>query len=252
MAPSYANLFTDDLEKTLISAARFKPYIWLRCIDDIFMVWTDGEQKLAEFLEYINGAHRSIKFIWEWSWEKVNFLDIQIIDNEGNIDTDLYVKPTDKHQYLVYNSCHPRSCKTSIPYVQAMRLKRICSTLETFDRRAKELADFQMARGYNRNVVQEQIQRARAVPREQALSPRKRENSNRIPFVVSYHPGLSNIGGILRELQPVLDSSDRCKKAVKDLPVMAFQRPKNLKDYLVKARLKPVDSEVKVKGTVEC
>ena len=74
-------------------AARLKPY-------DIFMIWTHGEQKLLEFLEYINGPHNSIKFTWEWSRKKVNFLDIQIINNEGQIDPDLYVKPTDKHQYL--------------------------------------------------------------------------------------------------------------------------------------------------------
>ena len=101
-------------------------------------------------------------------------------------------------------------------------------------------------------MVQQQIQRARVIPREIALTIRRRETRNRIPFVVSYHPGLPNIGGILRELQPVLESSDRFKLAVKDLPVMAFQRPKRRKDYLVRARLKPADSEARVKGTVKC
>ena len=56
----------------------------------------------------------------------------------------------------------------------------------------------------------------------------------------------------MRELQPVLGSSDRCKQAVKDLPVMAFRRPKNLKDYLVRAKLKPANSEERVRGTVKC
>ena len=32
------------------------------------------------------------------------------------ITTDLFVKPTDKHQYLHSASCHPRHCKTSIAY----------------------------------------------------------------------------------------------------------------------------------------
>ena len=133
-----------------------------------------------------------------------------------------------------------------------MRLKRICSTHEAFDRRTQELTEFLIAQGYHRNIVREQIQRARVVPRENASTPRRRENDNRIPFVVSYHPGMPNVGGILRELQAVLESSDRCKQAVKDLPVMAFRRPKNLKDYLVRARLKPANSEAKVKGTVNC
>ena len=107
MAPSCAKLFMDDLEKNLISAARLKPYIWLRYINDIFVIWTHGEQKRLEFLEQINWSHNSITFTWEWSQKKVNFLDIQIINNERQIDTDVYVEPTDKHQYLTYNSCHP-------------------------------------------------------------------------------------------------------------------------------------------------
>ena len=242
----------DDLERKIISASTLKPYMWLRFIDDVFMIWTHGEERLLEFLDFINGFHNSIKFTWEWSQEKVNFLDIQIINNGGQVDTDLYVKPTDKHQYLTYNSCHPRGCKTSIPYAQAMRLKRICSTQEAFERRAEELTEFLVHRGYQRNMVREQVQRARAVPREIALTPRRRGNGNRIPFVVSYHSGLPNIGGILRELQPVLESSERCKQAFKDLPVMAFRRPKSLKDYLVRARLKPADSGVREQGTVKC
>ena len=252
MAPSYANLFMDDLERKIISASTLKPYMWLRFIDDVFMIWTHGEERLREFLDFINGFHNSIKFTWEWSQKKVNFLDIQIINNGGQVDTDLYVKPTDKHQYLTYNSCHSRGCKTSIPYAQAMRLKRICSTQEAFERRAEELTEFLVHRGYQRNMVRLRVQRAGAVPREIALTPRRRENGNRIPFVVSYHPCLPNIGGILRELQPVLESSERCKQAFKDLPVMAFRRPKSLKDYLVRARLKPADSGVREQGTVKC
>ena len=156
VAPSYANLFMDDLERKIISASTLKPYMWLRFIDDVFMIWTHGEERLREFLDFINGFHNSIKFTWEWSQKKVNFLDIQIINNGGQVDTDLYVKPTDKHQYLTYNSCHPRGCKTSIPYAQAMRLKRICSTQEAFERRAEELTEFLVHRGYQRNMVREQ------------------------------------------------------------------------------------------------
>ena len=60
MAPSYANLFMDDLERKIISASTLKPYMWLRFIDDVFMVWTHGEERLREFLDFINGFHNSI------------------------------------------------------------------------------------------------------------------------------------------------------------------------------------------------
>ena len=61
--------------------------------------------------------------------------------------------------------------------------------------------------------------------------------------MVTYHPGLPNIGGILRELHPLLHISNRCKQAIQDLPMMAFRRPKSLRDYLVRAKLRPLDRE---------
>ena len=71
-------------------------------------------------------------------------------------------------------------------------------------------------------------------------------------MVVTYHPGLPNIGAILRELQPLLHCSDKCRKAVKEIPMMAFRRPKSLGDYLVHAKLQSTRSEDKPGGTVQC
>ena len=47
-APNYANLFMDRFET--------KALIWLRFIDDIFMIWTHGEDNLNEFIKYLNGS----------------------------------------------------------------------------------------------------------------------------------------------------------------------------------------------------
>ena len=111
MAPAYANLFMHDLESQLLDLAPVKPYLWLRYIDDVFMIWTAREEQLQEFLEWINNYHDTIKFTWDWSRKTVNYLDVQVINNNGVIETDLYTKPTDKHQYLFHTSCHPKGCK---------------------------------------------------------------------------------------------------------------------------------------------
>ena len=131
MAPAYANLFMHDLESQLLDLAPVKPYLWLRYIDDIFMIWTAAEEQLQELLQWINQYHDTIKFTWDWSRTNVNYLDVQVINNNGVIKTDLYTKPTDKHQYLFHTSCHPKGCKESISYAQALRLRRICSTSAT-------------------------------------------------------------------------------------------------------------------------
>ena len=100
-----------DLESQLLDLAPVKPYLWLRYIDDIFMIWTVGEEQLQKFLQWINQYHDTIKFTWDWSRKTVNYLDVQIINNNGIIETDLYTNLTDKHQYLFHTSCRQRVLK---------------------------------------------------------------------------------------------------------------------------------------------
>ena len=78
---------------------------------------------------------------------------------EGVIETDLFVKPTDSHQYLQSSSCHPFHCKKGIPYSQALRLNRICSFDNSFS--YNDLGRFLLERGYSSKLVRKEILRAR-------------------------------------------------------------------------------------------
>ena len=116
-----------------------QPLSWFRFIDDVDMKWTHGDKELDEFLEHVNSIHPSIKFTHEVSKTKMSFFDTTTTVKEGNITTDLYSKPTDKHQYLSPNSCHPMHCFKSIPFSQAIRVKQICSTVQTNKQRLSTL-----------------------------------------------------------------------------------------------------------------
>ena len=108
-------------------------------IDDIFFLWEHGENKLKSFIDKINKAHPTVKFTAEWSKTSINFLDVTVSLIEGVIETVLFVKPTDSHQYLQSSSCHPFHCKKGIPYSQTLRLNRICSETNSFDKRCNDL-----------------------------------------------------------------------------------------------------------------
>ena len=84
------------------------------------MIWQHGEEKLKEFLKILNSCHPTIKF----TADKVNFLYIEVIRSENKLLTDLYIKPTDTHQYLEFSSCHVYHSKKSIPYNQALRFSK--------------------------------------------------------------------------------------------------------------------------------
>ena len=51
MPPSFANLFLGLSEANALAKTPFKPHIWLRYIDNIFMIWT-GLQSWAKCLRH--------------------------------------------------------------------------------------------------------------------------------------------------------------------------------------------------------
>ena len=51
IAPAYANLFMGDLEQEILPQSPLKPLVWWRYIDDVFMIWPHGEEKLNEFVD---------------------------------------------------------------------------------------------------------------------------------------------------------------------------------------------------------
>ena len=183
MAPSFANLFLAKFEHDALTNSPYLLHTWLRFLDDIFAIWTEGSDKLKVFVHYLNNLHPTIKFTCSHSLTNIPFLDVMVSLKDGLIQTDLCTKPTDKHQYLLISSCHPTHTKRSIPYSLALRLRRICSDNYTYKQRCKELMDFLVNRGYELNFLKTQIRRASDISRNAALKPKPKQQIDTVPFV---------------------------------------------------------------------
>jgi len=61
LSPVIANFFLENIEKKAIEQATHRPAHWYRYVDDTFVIWPHGQQKLTEFLNYLNGLHNNIK-----------------------------------------------------------------------------------------------------------------------------------------------------------------------------------------------
>ena len=160
MAPAHEDIIS-IFESNLLTCSCSKPLVWYRYINNIFAIWSQGEDKLKGFLFYIISIHSSFQFTCNYSKECAKFLDVSVsLDSTGNITTDMYVKPTDTHKYLLASSCHPNHTKRSIPYRQALRILCICSNIETTRLRCAELGDCLVKRGHNKRKTDIQIERA--------------------------------------------------------------------------------------------
>ena len=83
--------------------------------------------KIHYFLGCLNEFHPNLKFTYEYSTERSNFLDVIVKKEKDQVVTDLYCKATDCHQYFHYDSCHPDHMKKSSIHSQGVRIKRLCS-----------------------------------------------------------------------------------------------------------------------------
>ena len=183
-----------------------------RFLDDIFLVYTGCLKNLHLFLSELNNIHPTIKFTMNHTTpsgisnpdcgcetsKSLAFLDTSCAIENGKIVTDLYRKKTDRNQYLLTSSCHPAHTTKNIPFSLALRIVRICSKPEDRDTRFKELKELLLSREYKPGLIDSAINKAKQIPRTEALKKVERATSSKRPvFVVSYDPRLPSITKIV-------------------------------------------------------
>ena len=148
LAPSYANIFMFDFEEKYVYTYDLHLKIRLRYIDDIFCIWPHGEAKLTKFTDHLNNVHETIKFTVEKSKMSIDFLDTTVRTENRELETSLFVKPTDRKNYLPFDSAHPYSCTKGLPYGQFLRIRRICSDESDFTHHCVKKAAQMRQKGY--------------------------------------------------------------------------------------------------------
>ena len=133
-APPYANLFVGFLEATVLFPVELPKYfshdncksteeLYKRHMDDSFLQW-HSTLDLNVLKNVLNNLHPTIKVTVEPAkfdnFSKklvINFLDITVLLHEnGYVETDIFYKETNTHDYLNYHSHHPNHIKYNIPF----------------------------------------------------------------------------------------------------------------------------------------
>ena len=74
---------------------------------------------------------------------------------------NMYVTPTDCHQYLDYSSSHRNHIKRSIVYSQSIRARRLCSFESDFLKHCSKMKSWILRRGYSENMTDEEMKKVR-------------------------------------------------------------------------------------------
>ena len=117
-------------------------------------------------------------------------MSVSIADNK--LETDLFCKPPDCHQFLHFKSAHPFHNKKSIVYSQGLRIKRLCSSPLTFQKHLENLKIWFCNRGYLQKVVDAQIKRVSKRSLDELFERPNRKETG-APLLVTYHRRFYNL-----------------------------------------------------------
>ena len=227
MAPNLSNIFMHLFETKHIPNAPIVPIIWKRYIDDILAIFVCDTEELNTFERWINSLHPTIKFTLNTNPQGIEFLDtfIQIVD--GKFLVRPYTKPTDTKQYVEPTSCHPPHIISSIPYSQALRLKRICTRKQDLEKELIKLFGYFRNRNYPEEIIAQGIQRALA----ESATPKNK--SIPLTLVIEHNPRNPKYSEIITQIW-----NKHSEKLPGNLnkPLVCYKRPKNLREILTRAK----------------
>jgi hypothetical protein len=100
-----SNIFMEHFEKLALESAQHKPSLWLRDVDDTFVLWPHGPERLQNFLRHLSSLEPSIQFTMETeSGSAIVFCDLfnEISNFRQNLQLSSYPR------FLLTRSLIPR------------------------------------------------------------------------------------------------------------------------------------------------
>jgi hypothetical protein len=89
----------------------------------------------------------------------VDFLDVSIINEDGQLRTKIYHKPAAEPYILPFMSTHPQHIQRNIPYGAILRAARVCSNLNDFHRELCHIDVSLLLNGYPPGFIRKQFHR---------------------------------------------------------------------------------------------
>ena len=195
---------------------------------------------------------------FNFSNKEINFLGTVVYKTQsGKLETKLYRKESDRQAYFHGKSEHPESLKRSMPFSQALRLRRICSTnnesQDSFDKLRNKLIE----RGYKQQEINEGIERTKTLDRKKLLEEKAKKQNNRKSLVLTYNCTLPNVKTAISNNWNLLHINQEFKDVFQEPAILTFRRNRNLYDLLgckniVDGKLQRLSKKKKIGFSTKC
>ncbi|CAF3636257.1 unnamed protein product [Rotaria socialis] len=126
-----SNCYMYFFERQIINQIRNSGGLYFRYIDDIFISVNWPIRHLLKEVDRWNQFDPNIQLSANIG-SSINFLDLHIENQDGQLYTTVYQKPSYEPYYLPFNSVHPLHMKKNIIFTMLLRAIRYCSTFQTY------------------------------------------------------------------------------------------------------------------------
>ena len=244
LSPTCTDLHLASILKMILDKFQYRTHIKLHCQyrDDGFMVFTGNMLQIEEFFSIANKIDNLLKFTYEVSEELMTYLDLEVYKGNrfhinGILDVKSHIKKTETYQYLPPNSSHPQSTFKSITVGETIRHIRNNNNEIDLNKHLINLELKLVARGYNKRITRDLISdTCNKVKRCHTLTRKTIKKNIPLTLITKYNPAVKGLGRALRKSWNNLQSDEICRQIFKKVPIIAYKRSRNLKEYFAETR----------------
>lgn len=195
-APAFANLnlaFQEDTVEEITSSImnnRGGLIHYCRYIDDILLVFKGTITDLQSLLEKLNSKFEPFKIGWKIhsTSEPAVFLDTELFFEQGfnpvGLQTRVYRKKLNKHQYIPWSSAHPITVKKGFVKAELTRFMIISSQKKFFEERTTEFMAALARRGYPGDILSQWRNQVKYDDRQFVLLKKKTIGYRGLPLML--------------------------------------------------------------------
>jgi hypothetical protein len=195
-APSFSNLnlalMEDRVPEIIDSVTNNQKGLifYVRYIDDIFLVFKGAKADLQSLLNKLNSSFEPFKIGWNVSSPStpIPFLDVEFFFEQGfgpvGVQSRVYRKKMNKHQYIPWSSAHPQSVKKAFIKAEMTRFMIISSQERLFEERVTEFMEALVRRGYPGEVLKSWFKQVKYEERQLALFKKKAAGLRGLPLML--------------------------------------------------------------------
>ena len=196
-----------------------------RFLDDLWFLWHGSERQFGTFKQLFNDLGKADNFTVKGGVGfEIDFLDVKMMLVNGDIQTSVFIKPTDSQRYLNRRSDHSLHVFKGIPFSQFRRAVVICSDNDSRNRCIDHMYKKFVSSGYSNEELDKCKTKALALNRDEIIENHLQKNENDdensiLTFVINHDPQMSvHIKSFLKK------ETDTLKKLIGDKRIIISER----------------------------